>query len=391
MSSRRKLLLFVVLPLLVIFAAVIIWGWRNNDEIVSSERNPRIEAAFAEKACPASSDKLLPAGAYNGPMFDTHIHIPSIPDGQGQPSPSADGKNPQLGVDVTIKDFICMFDAEGTTSALAFFPVWEPISQAQVEIVKRSLEKYPGRFTPFIMPPDDDGSLEGFPTVDAAKLTEFLAIEPGLFSGYGEIGLYERSDGQGNRTGAAALPPNAKRLMDIYPIIRAQKLPVYLHPGFKQKDALVEAAKANPGLTFIFHGGNLYDVPSTQVGLSHDEKILRDIEEILDSNPNVYYGVDELYGGDWLLEPGRTKEAFLANFANYEPLLEKDLSLWKGFIERHPDQVLWGTDRGVGNVWHLDVEVARTLNDYTRVFIAKLDPSVQEKFAYKNAQKIFAK
>jgi hypothetical protein len=28
------------------------------------------------------------------------------------------------------------------------------------------------------------------------------------------------------------------------------------------------------------------------------------------------------------------------------------------------------------------------LNDYSRMFIGRLDPSVQEKFAYKNAEKL---
>ena len=72
-------------------------------------------------------------------------------------------------------------------------------------------------------------------------------------------------------------------------------------------------------------------------------------------------------------------------------MLGKDLATWKDFIERHPDQVLWGTDRGVGSTWSLDPEVALTLNNYTRAFIGRLDPSVQEKFAYKNAERLFSK
>ncbi len=134
----------------------------------------------------------------------------------------------------------------------------------------------------------------------------------------------------------------------------------------------------------------MYNISKDQVGISHDEKILSGIEDILYNNPNVYYGIDELYGGDWMLEPGRSKEDFMANLANYGSLLEKDTSLWKGFIERHPDQVLWGTDRGVSASWDKDPDVALALNNYTRAFIGKLDSAVQEKFAYKNAEKLIS-
>ena len=52
--------------------------------------------------------------------------------------------------------------------------------------------------------------------------------------------------------------------------------------------------------------------------------------------------------------------------------------------------MLWDTDRGVGSTWSVDPEVAVVLNDYSRAFIGRLDKNVQEKFAYKNAQWLFA-
>ncbi|MDZ4256910.1 MAG: hypothetical protein U1C71_04835, partial [archaeon] len=113
--------------------------------------------------------------------------------------------------------------------------------------------------------------------------------------------------------------------------------------------------------------------------------------EILENHSNVYYEVDELWGDVWLLKPGASKEDFLAHFEDYGPLLEKDVATWKPFIERFPDQVLWGSDRGVSTLWDLDRDVAFQLQDYVRAFIGKLDPSVQEKYAYKNSERIFAK
>ncbi|MBI3984141.1 amidohydrolase family protein [Candidatus Microgenomates bacterium] len=338
--------------------------------------------AFERVDCPAARDPNdLPDGYYKGPIIDTHVHMQSLPDSQpGTPLDNKGGQN--LGAQLSIDKWVCMLDVEGTAKAFTFFPVWEPIIPESIDLVKRALAAYPNRFVPFIMPPDNDGSLDGFPTVTAAALQEMLSIEPGLFNGYGEIGLYSR-DG-----GAPALPPDSPRLLEIYPLARERNLLVYMHLGFGHKQAIMKVAAANRDINFIFHGGQLYDVPDDQVGISHDPSILANIEEVLDKNPNVYYGVDELYGGDWLLEPGRSKAKFLTNFNNYAPLLAIDLPMWQGFIERHPDQVIWGTDRGVAATWDKDPDVALAFNNYTRAFIGKLDRVVQEKFAYKNAEQL---
>ena len=139
----------------------------------------------------------------------------------------------------------------------------------------------------------------------------------------------------------------------------------------------------NPDINFIWHGDQLIQCESCS-------QTLEEVEDILENHPNAYYGVDELYGDVWLLKPEVSKEEFLEHFEAYGPLIEKDLATWKDFIEKHPDQVIWGTDRGWSAPWSLDTDVALTLNDYSRFFIARLDPSVQEKFAYKNAEKLFS-
>lgn len=348
-------------------------------EELSSEQlywNERIDAAFEPVDCPAPRDPNgLPDGYYKGPMFDTHMHIASLPD--GGPGDELDaGDVPTLGVNMGMDTIVCALDVEGTEKAIGFFPVWEPIIEQQVEVVRKTTEEYPDRFILFIMPPDDDGSPDGYPTVDAETLEEMLDVEPGLFEGYGEIGLYARQGG------AAALPPDSQRLMEIYPVVREHGLVVYFHLGEGQQEAYENVLSANPDITFIFHGDQLIPYENGVQNLEH-------IEEILDNHPNVYYGVDELYGDEFLMRPEVSKEEFLAHFADYEPLLEKDLGTWKGFTERHPNQVLWDTDRGWSSPWSLDPEVALTLNNYTRAFIGRLNPAVQEKYAYENAQRIF--
>lgn len=349
----------------------------NNTFLYETESWGKIiDSSFESINCNISKRKLN-SSYYQGKMIDSHIHIPSIPD-----DINAETKiNPVLGINVKIEDYICMMDYEGTSKVFAFFPVWDPIIYQHLEIINRTMDKYRDRFVPFIMPPDRDDRLDGYPTINSTSFDKMLKVYPDLFKGYGEIGLYERGD-HGGPKGAKALPPNSQRLKEIYPIIRKNKLLIYFHLGEGQKENFEEVLRENRDIIFIFHGDQL--VISEKDGVQN----LSAIEDLLYKNPNLYYGVDELYGGVWLLKPEVKKEEFLNHFVNYNKLIEEDLKTWKGFIERHPNQVLWGTDRGWSAPWSLDQDVALTLNDYTRAFIARLNPEVQEKFAYRNAEKI---
>ena len=203
-----------------------------------------------------------------------------------------------------------------------------------------------------------------------------LAISPGLFEGYGEMGLYAREGG-----GAKELPPDAERFLEIYPVVRENNLVVYFHLGADQQEAFEKVAEENSDINFIWHGDQLINVE----GGGQDFDVL---EEILYNHPNVYYGIDELYGDEFMIHPDKTKGELLAHLEDYETLLREDWVTWKALIERHPDQFLWGTDRTDQVLWSYDPEVGLALTNYARAFIAGLDEDVQEKFAYKNAEKL---
>ncbi|MDP2720483.1 MAG: amidohydrolase family protein [bacterium] len=386
--SRKTLLIAAFcLALIIVFAAVYYFFLPTRSPQDSNEGpkfapfwNERIEAAMARSDCPDTGQPTVPATSYQGKLIDGHIHIPSIFTGGVTDEPGVEDRqvNSTLGLNLKMSELVCVLKHDGTSQAIAFFPVYKEMIGPHLEIVKRTIERYPKTFIPFNMPPDNDGSKDGFPTVDATTLEIMLGVYPGLFKGYGEIGLYAR-DG-----GAPELPPDSERLQEIYPVVRKNKLAVYFHLGEGQRESYKKAIKANPEIHFIFHGDQL--IKQEQDG----RQDLSQIEDILSSAPNVYYEVDELWGDVWLLRPQVTKEQFSAHFKDYEPLLEKDVATWKGFIERHPDQVIWGSDRGITR-WTVDLQVGRTLTSYVRAFIARLDPKVQEKYAYKNAQKIFQK
>lgn len=342
-------------------------------------------AAFEPVECPPP--KAHDEAYYNGRLIDSHFHLPFTEYGVFDTVNKefvADEEGDSdlittLGVNVTIPEITCLLDYEGTNKVFAFVGIATdyteermkvPRKKPQVGVVKKIINLYPDYFVPFIGMPDEP---RGFQTVSAAELDRALNLEPGLFKGYGEVALYPSE-------GVPPLPPDSERLRAIYPVVRKHGLVVYFHLGEGQKDSFRRVLRDNPDINFIFHGDQLIENV-----FEDGRQDLSQIEEIISNHRNVFYTVDELYGDVWLLRPEVSKEKFLEHFKKYEPLIEQDLDTWKNLIERYPDQFMWGTDRG-GVLWSVDREVGWTLADYSRAFIARLDPAAQEKFGYKNAE-----
>lgn len=134
--------------------------------VLRMKLDARVEAALVTFDCPPVEPRVYPAGSYTGPLWDTHVHIPEFIGGP---------------FEVSAGSIACTFQTEGTEKVFGFFSVYDLLAKPMVEVAARIIEAYPGQFVPFIMPPDDDNSPSGSPTVDAATLKEMLAIAPGLF------------------------------------------------------------------------------------------------------------------------------------------------------------------------------------------------------------------
>lgn len=303
----------------------------------------------------SADDSLGPY--YTGPIIDSHFHMP--------PPIDAAPPSPQLERDITLNEIVSTLDAEGTSKVFAFFPVYESFPhKIFTDVARKVKEEYPDRFISFIMPPTRD---DNPPTVGARSLKKMLKGNLSVFQGFGEIGLY---DIKGRK--AEEFPPDAPIFQRIYKhVIQKHNLLVYIHPGDGHKDALDRVLEQYPDITFIVHG----------------DQIQNDIGELMEKHSNVYFTINDLYGDQYLLNNRETKESFLAALEDYEPLLEKDVVMYKELIEAHPNQFMWGTDRGDAT-WTFDKEVGQKLVDYGRYFIGRLDPAVQEKFAYKNAERL---
>jgi len=125
---------------------------------------------------------------YTGPLFETHLHIPSVLTPpkmmRDKLELEIDGEYAVLGEEVTIEKIICLLDKENIIRAVAFFPVVTfPFMQKPfIEIARRTVQLHTGRIIPFIMPVPFLT-----PTTQPDTLKRIFDENKGIFKGYGEI------------------------------------------------------------------------------------------------------------------------------------------------------------------------------------------------------------
>lgn len=291
--------------------------------------------------------KLTKGPYYVGELFDDHFHLPAPP---GSKSPFI--KQAIMGKDITINEIMCLFDKEKVRGALAFYIPRKTnvvkVPQA-AEIKKYAQNRISLYISPVFLSPEE--------------LEKILVENPGLFVGIGEIGYYDIDK--------FLRPLDGSWSNKIFKIVAKYNLPVMIHPGEGQGEALEKVLQNNPNTVFLLHG----------------RETERTIGDLMDKYKNIYYSVDastlHSLSGKMVLAP---RDEYINEFKrDFNAILEERVSFWKYTIENHPDRFMWGTDRG--GVWHYEEELSALFEEFARAFIGKLDPAVQEKYAYKNAEK----
>lgn len=302
---------------------------------------------------------------YTGPLIDAHLHMPFTFDVPKALYAQADHDGAVLEKEVAAGSIMCVFDKTGVKSALGFYVIPSLLKGMAVVQVKQIDDKFAGRITPFIMTAHVSTL-----NLQPADVDEVLKANPGLFKGIGEIALYKPA--------YKGTSPDDNSLLPYYDIAASHGLVVMIHPDDGQRQAIEKILQDYPGVNFLFHGEMLFY-----------------LAEIAAKYPNAYYSIDgalnhmpdehgsaNLYG-----DKTKTKEEFVVKFKrDYETILATAITNWKWPIEKNPDKFLWGTDRA--SPMHFDEEVGGLLDEIARSFIGQLDPAVQEKFAYKNAERL---
>ncbi len=285
---------------------------------------------------------------YTGPLFDAHFHLPGLSE-------------------VSVNNLLCTSDKEKVRGTIGFY--FNP----QLSLEKRLAEAESiknaslGKIRLFLAP---------IP-YSLKTLEDIEATHNGLFTGYGEMAFYNRGI-----PGQSYYPksPDEQQFLDIYALAEKNNFVVMIHPDKGQEQAIENILQKNPNVKFYLHGD---EIEGAIIGL-------------MDKYPNVYYSIDAILSrlpfppADALHLSSSENDYVSKITQNFSAILDGAVNDWKAKIEKHPDRFTWGTDRG-GFTWHYGEEVSRLFEELSRVFIGRLDPAVQEKYAYKNAESLLQK
>ncbi len=309
--------------------------------------------------------QLSSTSYYTGPLVDAHVHMPAAFQLPAAIAQQVDFTPPVLDKDISKAELICLFDKEKSKSVVGFYLVPNMFPGMFVSAAQQLEQQYPGRIAPFITPAHLT-SLDLTPE----QLEDILKSNPGLFKGLGEYGLY-KADYKGKS-------PEDPYFLKLYDLADKYNLIMMIHADAGQQAAIEGILQKYPLVTFLFHG-NVEMGPYAAA--------------VVSKYPNAYFTID---GDLWdipedtktvNLYAAATKEEFITDFKrDYTKVQSAAISRWKNAIEQHPNQFVWGTDRGKD--WHFDPEVGALLEESARSFIGQLDPAVQEKFAYQNAERL---
>ncbi|TSC89130.1 MAG: Uncharacterized protein G01um10143_511 [Parcubacteria group bacterium Gr01-1014_3] len=300
---------------------------------------------------------------YTGPLFDGHFHMPQFFKIADHP------EAPVIDQDISRKDVACLFsDKSRVKGAFAFYGIPEHLKSTALGIAQNIEKLYPGSLTHFL-------EFVVFPgySVDPVKIKGILDSNKGLFKGYGELSMYLPH--------YSGVKPGDTAMRELYGVADTHNLIVMMHPIEGQHQAIEEAMRDYPNVQFLFHAAER---------LSSANMFL---DTFMGKYPNAHYSVDIMLFGDDsngrpLLDAAKSKQDFITKFKqSWQSTLSSTVATWKSRIEKHPDQYLWGTDRGA-SLWNYDQEIMALLEEYSRAFIGQLDPAVQEKYAYKNAESL---
>ena len=238
-----------------------------------------------------------------------------------------------------------------------------------VGMVKDIKQNYPNQVVAFYMP-TPIGQLNP----DSESVQNILEENPGLYQGYGEVkfDFHEVANDK----------PEDQQYLEAYQLADDHHLIVMMHPAFEHRQEVERILTAHPDTIFLLHG-----FPNAE----------RWIGEVMDKHDNLYFSLDADLVSLYWFKPSHdyqqpTKEEWLAYSSNEETVqqnIKAFLRRWEATMKRHPDKFTWGTDRWY--TWHFDPEASSRIEEIGRMFIAQLDPSLQEKFAYQNAEKMLEK
>ncbi|MFC1943080.1 leucine-rich repeat domain-containing protein [Chloroflexota bacterium] len=280
---------------------------------------------------------------YSGPLFDTHLHTRNI-------------------LPLSPETLTSYLDRENVARAICFqYP-----SSNGTSLIPIIGSRVVTLFAP--------GSMcsENF---SPALLRQYLQPQ-GPCWGVGECGLWKEED-QG-------IYFHSPQMETIFDEVNKAKGIVMIHFGDGDPGRLpnlieiTDAIDKYPDAIFLFHSIGTFPR----------------VAQLMDSYPNVYFTMDGAsfsLGSGAGLKSSDSAEEWLAavNQTSLSCIVQRNFEDLAPLLQQYPDRIFWGTD--FSEAWHYDESVTDLVTRIHRRFIGRLPADIQEKYAYKNAQRIFGR
>ncbi len=314
---------------------------------------------------PTPSPSPTVTGPYGGPLFETHLHLRS-----DVHSWSAD-------------EMLSYLDRQNVDRAIGFYSLPPNKSMSMESNIASAITATRSRVIPLLHP---GGSQLASGQYSEAVLRNHLQPQ-GLLQGVGEIVLYKSS--------LQSVTFDSPTMQTVFQVVNELKGIVMIHPSnVARRGRPTELAEIEPSVRkypdaiFLFHG---------------QPEVLYLIFQLMSKYPNVYFTFDAT---NWLfysrlarynlLYPGGaaadTAKRFLAdiNRIGSDQLVEDGLTKSLSLLRKYPDRIFWGTDLDSYS-WHFEESVGDMVIQICRQFISRLPADIQEKYAYKNAERVFGR
>ena len=306
------------------------------------------------------------AGAYNGPLFDTHLHMGSIQKAfatEGLPSYLKQRK-----VDWAIGFY--RFSSNTSSELLSRNQIVNGLNSYVIPLLQADANDQTIGWSQFV-----SGQFS------EAVLRKFLKPQ-GPLQGVGEIWLYD--------PGLQSVTFDSPVMQTVFQVVNELKGIVMVHPSNVERGGrptelteIEPSIRKYPDTIFLFHGKSVSNL----------------VIQLIDKYPNVYFTMDVL---NWvftgknvvnynLLAGNDNVESFLAdvNRIGSDRLVEDSLTEMLPILQKYPDRIMWGTDLGAS--WQFEDSVTDVVMLMSRQYIGKLPADIQEKDAYQNAQRVFGR
>ena len=369
-SGKKLSLLFGAFLVLFLLVAMLM-----DDDLTAA-----VKSRSTRKGVKSIPSQMSSAGMYTGPLFATSEKTGDNPLVLSKLLPNMKRH------DVRWAILYVMFEEEDLEEDDDVSEEEGDDEMTDAQYLRSVLLKAPGTIVPFFstgIGGEEEGKLAGLEltTMYAYGIAQGKTeLGENVLKGIGEVELY-----------AWNMPHDDQRVFQLFDLASANGLAIMFHPSSGQKKALEAILKRYPKTTFLMH--------------LFPEDFARDRQMVIDlmsAYSNLHFTIDV----DHMLFDQQAQTGLLYKFEGSSPtmaassfktdfdrqraqLLQTAISRYQPLIIAHPDRVTWGTE--MSEDYTFDNEVYDRMIKFVREFIGSLPKGVQEKVAYKNAQRLFGK